>query len=114
MKNNFSLSKAREYFHIPVSGPDLDILRITNQEMKSIFDSVGASVLKLVKDQVDKSGTLFKAVIIVGRFGESCYLKEYMQDKLQSGIKVLQLPHSENYAVHGALKLGLSQVDEHG
>jgi len=114
--------KAQEEFHIPVHGlannPDLGIrrgfFRITKQEMKSIFDPVGTSILKLVKEQVDQIRTRIKAVIIVGRFGESCYLEEYMQGELQSSIKVLQLPHSENYAVRGALKLGLSQMEEHG
>jgi len=77
--------------------------------MRSIFDPVGASILGLVKDQIRNTRTFLRAVIIVGRFGESCYLKEYIQDELQSGPKVLQLPHSENYAVRGALKIGLQE-----
>ena len=67
-------------------------LLVTSAEMHRIFDEVVSQVIKLVRGQIKTAGRQIRAVLLVGGFGESNYLKEQMRADLGPNIKVMQPP----------------------
>ena len=61
---------------------------ITEQDMKEAFDPVIDEVIKLVKHQIESvqgaaGANKVSAVLLVGGFGESRYLKKRLEDAIQ-------------------------------
>ena len=61
---------------------------ITEQDMKLAFDPVIDEVIKLVKHQIESvqgaaGANKVSAVLLVGGFGESRYLKKRLEDAIQ-------------------------------
>ena len=57
--------------------------------MSDIFNAVIKETIGLVKDQIRATGRQVTAVLLVGGFGQSGYLRESMRKELGSNIKVL-------------------------
>jgi hypothetical protein len=80
------------------------------EEMKSrIFDPIIKDIICLIKEQVAMAGDEVSAVVMVGGFGQSRYLKSKTRDAIASGIQVVQPENGWAAVVKGAVIHGLSQ-----
>lgn len=79
---------------------------ITPSQMKAIFDPVINQVIFLVKGQIIATETNIKAVLLVGGFGQSFYLKERLGSFLGPSIEIRQPPNSWTAVVRGAVMMG--------
>lgn len=77
--------------------------------MQVIFEPVVQEVIKLVKDQISSSKVPIKAVLLVGGFGASHYLKERLRNAIDGKIKIMQPPNAWLAVVQGAVMKGLAQ-----
>ncbi|KAM7213914.1 chaperone protein DnaK [Rhypophila decipiens] len=80
-------------------------------DVRNIFEPVVAEVIKLVEDQIKTSKLSkvpIKAVLLVGGFGSSNYLKERLRNAIDRDIQVLQPPDAWLAVVHGAVMKGLA------
>lgn len=110
-----------EKFMIPVGGlannAALGVARgrfsLTTSDLINIFKPVVDEVVQLVQEQIKaaSSKARVKAVLLVGGFGASVYLREKLQESLGSNIKVLQPPHAWQAVVNGAVLKGLALND---
>lgn len=66
-------------------------------------------VIKLVKDQITSSKVPIKAVLLVGGFGASNYLKERLRGSIDAAISIMQPPNAWLAVVQGAVMKGLAQ-----
>ena len=67
---------------------------MTGSEVKSIFEPVVNEVLGLVMGQVAASPSAVKAVLLVGGFGQSAYLRDRLRQAVtERGIEVMQSPN---------------------
>ena len=94
-----------ERFSIPVPGlsnnDSLNIRRnklmLAGIEVRTIFEPVLDEVIKLVMDQMKRADKVIKAVLLVGGFGQSAYLRDEIQKEVKSsfspGTKVMQPPN---------------------
>jgi hypothetical protein len=83
-------------------------------DLKGIFEPIVEQVIELVKGQVEATHVQVKAVLLVGGFGQSNYLKERLRSSLNTEtdkIEVLQPPHAWSAVVRGAVMKGLSNYD---
>ena len=63
-------------------------------EIKAIFDPVVKEVLNLVIGQIQAAKRHVKAVVLVGGFGQSAYLRDAIREEVRSrGVEVLQSPN---------------------
>lgn len=76
--------------------------------MRAIFEPVVGEVIKLVQDQIKSSKVPIRAVLLVGGFGASNYLKERLRNAVDHRIKILQPPNAWLAVVHGAVMKGLA------
>ncbi|KAG8532935.1 uncharacterized protein KY384_002813 [Bacidia gigantensis] len=79
----------------------------------TIFDPVVSEVLALVNGQIaaTKAASLsVKAVLLVGGFGQSPYLRETLRSTLGPSIEVMQPPNGWTAVVRGALMKGLAAL----
>jgi molecular chaperone DnaK (HSP70) len=106
-------------FIIPVAGlavnPPLGIhkrgkLRLTLEEMIKIFEPVVSMMATLVQSQIKATKVEVKAVLLVGGFGQSPYLKKMIQEIVGPAIEVLQPADGEVAVVKGALIKGLAHI----
>jgi serine/threonine-protein kinase ATR len=82
-------------------------------EMESkIFDPIIKDTIGLVKDQISATGNSVSAVLLVGGFGQSKYLKERVKKAVSSSIQVMQPPNGWTAVVQGAAMFGLRCIDE--
>ena len=103
-------------FIIPVPGLQDDTkkgvkrgkLRLTLKEMLAIFEPVVQPITVLVMNQIKATGKPVKAVLLVGGFGQSPYLKRMIQNVVGPKIEVLQPAHGWTAVVRGALIRGLA------
>lgn len=79
-------------------------------EVFRIFDGVVLEVLKLVTDQRAATQVGIKAVVLVGGFGQSTYLRERLEAHLGRDIPVLQPADAWTAVVQGAVLKGLAAV----
>jgi molecular chaperone DnaK (HSP70) len=80
-------------------------------EMQDIFEPVVEHVIELVWDQITATNVHVKAVLLVGGFGQSSYLKERIRSALierDQKIEVLQPPNAWTAVVRGAVMKGLA------
>ncbi|KAL9130078.1 MAG: hypothetical protein Q9217_001637 [Psora testacea] len=110
---------AGEEFIIPVPGladdPSQGVRRgkfkMTGNQVKTIFDPVVDEVLALVRGQITATQKKVKAVLLVGGFGQSAYLRETIRSSIDTSIEVMQPPNGWTAVVRGALMKGLSQLE---
>lgn len=80
------------------------------EEMKTkIFDPIMKDIIGLVKEQIAMAGDEITAVVLVGGFGQSRYLKSKIKDAIASGTQVVQPENGWAAVVKGAVLHGLSQ-----
>ena len=82
------------------TNPELGIrmgkMRLPGAEVRKIFEPVLKEVLGLVIDQIKASKKPVKAVLLVGGFGQSPYLRDEIQHEVKSyNVKVLQSPQAQ-------------------
>ncbi|KAK3904103.1 chaperone protein DnaK [Staphylotrichum tortipilum] len=118
IKRQFTLNaKDDDTYIIPVGGlannKELGISRgrysLKASDLRVIFEPVVQEVIKLVKDQIASSKVPIKAVLLVGGFGASNYLKERLRGAINSSIQIMQPPNAWLAVVHGAVMKGLAQ-----
>ena len=117
VKRQFTLGAAPdETYTIPVAGlannKSIGISRgryaLKAADLQTIFEPVVLEVIKLVKDQISASDTGITAVLLVGGFGASAYLKERIRNAIDRDIQILQPPNAWQAVVQGAVMKGLA------
>jgi hypothetical protein len=78
--------------------------------MSKIVEPILKDILGLIKDQVHLAGRGMAAVLLVGGFGQSNYLKTRVQESVGSSISVLQPENGWTAVVRGAAMLGVGRV----
>ena len=99
IKRSFRGTEGEE-FQIPVPGlPDNSLLGVRRgryclkgDAVKKIFDPVVKEIIRLVQQQIQATGTDVKAILLVGGFGQSAYLRDCIRDAVGS-IEVMQSPN---------------------
>lgn len=66
-------------------------------------------MITLVKDQIASSQVPIRAVLLVGGFGASNYLKERLRHAIDRNVQILQPPNAWLAVVQGAVMKGLAQ-----
>ena len=84
---------------------------MTGNQVKAIFDPVVDEVVALVRGQIAATQKKVKAVLMVGGFGQSAYLRETIRASIDPAIEVMQPPNGWTAVVRGALMKGLSQLE---
>ncbi|KFA49615.1 hypothetical protein S40293_06616 [Stachybotrys chartarum IBT 40293] len=105
-----------ETYTIPVGGlannKALGVSRgrfaLKGSDLQTIFEPVVLEVIRLVKDQITTSGVPIRAVLLVGGFGASNYLKERLRNAVDKSIQILQPPNAWQAVVQGAVMKGLA------
>ncbi|PTB75898.1 hypothetical protein M440DRAFT_1334688 [Trichoderma longibrachiatum ATCC 18648] len=117
VKRQFTLAaQPDETYTIPVGGlannKALGITRgryaLKASDLKTIFEPVVLEVIKLVKDQITVSNVPIRAVLLVGGFGASNYLKERLRNAVDKSIQIMQPPNAWQAVVQGAVMKGLA------
>lgn len=69
-------------------------LRLTGSDVGAIFEPVISEILELVDGQIKATEEPVKAVLMVGGFGQSTYLRDRLRQMVASrGIEVMQSPN---------------------
>lgn len=117
VKRQFTLAaQPDETYTIPVGGlannKALGITRgryaLKASDLNTIFEPVVLEVIKLVKDQITVSNVPIRAVLLVGGFGASNYLKERLRNAVDKSIQIMQPPNAWQAVVQGAVMKGLA------
>lgn len=117
VKRQFALNAAPdETYTIPVGGlannKALGINRgrfaLKASDLQTIFEPVVLEVIRLVKDQISSSNVPIRAVLLVGGFGASNYLKERLRNAVDKKIQIMQPPNAWQAVVQGAVMKGLA------
>ena len=67
---------------------------LTGQEVKDIFKPVVNEVVALVMGQIKATKVPVKAVLLVGGFGQSVYLRDSVRQAVAGlGVEVMQSPN---------------------
>ncbi|KFA47821.1 hypothetical protein S40293_06413 [Stachybotrys chartarum IBT 40293] len=83
---------------------------MSQDEMKSkIFDPIMKDIICLVKEQISMVGDNVAAIVLVGGFGQSRYLKSRIKEAVAGGIDVLQPENGWAAVVKGAVIHGLGR-----
>ncbi|KAF7544953.1 hypothetical protein G7Z17_g9551 [Cylindrodendrum hubeiense] len=77
-------------------------------DLQGIFEPVVLEVIALVKEQITSSNVPIRAVLLVGGFGASNYLKERLRNAIDKNIQVMQPPNAWQAVVQGAVMKGLA------
>ena len=78
--------------------------------MSKIFEPILKDILNLIQEQVRLAGSGVAAVLLVGGFGQSSYLKARVKQPLGSNIVVLQPENGWTAVVRGAAMLGIGRA----
>ncbi|KAF4500174.1 hsp70 [Fusarium agapanthi] len=105
-----------ETYNIPVAGlannNSLGISRgrfaLKASDVNEIFEPVVLEVIRLVKDQITAGNVPVQAILLVGGFGSSNYLKERLRAAIDSSVRILQPPNAWQAIVQGAVLKGLA------
>lgn len=79
-------------------------------ELQTIFEPVVLEVIRLVKDQITASNVPIRAILLVGGFGASSYLKERLRNAVDREIQIMQPPNAWQAIVQGAVLKGLANA----
>jgi molecular chaperone DnaK (HSP70) len=95
--------------------PSLNLRRnryvMPQDEMKTkIFDPIIKDIVCLIKEQISMAGDNVDAVILVGGFGQSKYLKSRVRAAVSTSTQVLQPEDCWTAVVKGAAIHGLTQI----
>jgi hypothetical protein len=86
-------------------------LVLKSEDVKQILEPVIGQVVKLVLEQIRTTSGEVKAVLLVGGFGTSMYLRERIKEAVSKKIEVIQPPYGWSAVVRGAVLKGLAQSD---
>ncbi|KOS22602.1 Heat shock 70 kDa protein 12A [Escovopsis weberi] len=95
-------------------GFDDEVLADAMESFERIFKPVVDQVIELVKVQIKQSNVPIKALLLVGGFGASAYLRERIRDAIDNSIEILQPSHAWQAIVQGAVMKGLAMVSVRG
>ncbi|RFU34080.1 hypothetical protein B7463_g2225, partial [Scytalidium lignicola] len=96
--------------------PDDRIVKLSYEDMQSLFDPVIAEITSLVGQQVEEArkerNCTIDRIILVGGFGESSYLNQALTDwcRGNGGITLLCPEHPQAAVVQGAALRGLEGI----
>ena len=69
-------------------------MKMTGSDLQGTFDPVITQIISLVQGQVRATKAKVKAVLLVGGFGQSSYLRDRIRDAVESsGIEVIKSPN---------------------
>lgn len=74
---------------------------------RKIFDPIMKDIICLVQEQISMAGANVAAVVLVGGFGQSRYLKEQVRGTIPGHVEVLQPESAWTAVVKGAVIHGL-------
>ncbi|KAI0475390.1 hypothetical protein GGR56DRAFT_645823 [Xylariaceae sp. FL0804] len=119
-----SLARAENY-SIPVRGLRLNQLAgitrngrftLKASEVHMLFEPDVLRIIQLVEEQIALCPLRVRAVILVGGYGSSTYVRERLQQALQRGgtsaaqMEILQPPSAWTAVVRGAVMKGLARI----
>ncbi|KAI0125116.1 hypothetical protein BJ170DRAFT_488835 [Xylariales sp. AK1849] len=116
-KRHFTMSALpNDTFQIPVPGlannKSLGIQRgrlfLKALDVQLIFEPVILQIIDLVRGQITSSNVPIKAVLLVGGFGCSTYLRERLRNAVDKDIQIMQPPNAWLAVVNGAIMKGLA------
>lgn len=116
-KRHFTMSALpNDTFQIPVAGlannKALGIQRgrlfLKALDLQLIFEPVILQIIELVKEQISTSRVPIQAVLLVGGFGGSTYLRERLRNAIDRKIQIMQPPNAWLAVVNGAVMKGLA------
>lgn len=94
--------------------PSLGIRRnryaIPEADMTKIFEPIMKDILCLIQEQVRLAGRGVAAVLLVGGFGSSNFLKNRVATAVGPGVAVLQPENGWTAVVRGAAMLGVGRA----
>ncbi|KAK7426780.1 hypothetical protein QQZ08_006680 [Neonectria magnoliae] len=94
----------------PILGLKRNRYTMPQSDMKTkIFEPIMKDVVCLVKEQISMAGGKVSAVVLVGGFGQSKYLKSQVRDAIGGGTEVLQPESGWTAVVKGAAIYGLGR-----
>lgn len=68
-------------------------MTMSGADVRDIFEPVVKEVIRLVTEQIKAAKRHVKAVVLVGGFGQSAYLRDAIREEVRShGAEVLQSP----------------------
>lgn len=67
-------------------------LCVTGPEVEAVFDPVVQEVITLITDQIKSTKQPVKAILMVGGFGQSAYLRDRVREAVGS-VEVMQSPN---------------------
>ena len=91
----------------PTRGIRRSFLNIQGSTIKSLFQPVIATITTLVKKQLKETKDA-RAVLLVGGFGQSAYLRKSIEKVVGPGVEVMQPTNGWTAIARGALIRGLS------
>ncbi|KAL9003360.1 MAG: hypothetical protein Q9188_003754 [Gyalolechia gomerana] len=87
-------------------------LRLTGTDVHTIFEPVVKEVVALVDGQIKATKQDVKAVLMVGGFAQSTYLRDRVRQAVANqGIELMQSPSCWTAVVRGALMKGLASTN---
>lgn len=87
---------------------------VPGSDIREIFEPVITIIKRLVQEQVSAARTKqhqVTAILLVGGFGQSIYLKQVLEKTVGSDIKVWQVKDGRTAVVEGALLKALNDAD---
>ncbi|CAJ0858281.1 2975_t:CDS:2 [Entrophospora sp. SA101] len=86
------------------------LVEMTFEDIKGTFDPVINKIIKLIKDQLKKSGKC-SAMFLVGGFSESKYLQKRIRDEFRSQVNNISVPVQPVAAVvRGGVEYGINMA----
>ena len=85
-------------------------LRVAGEEVKKVFEPVIREVITLIEGQIEATKKPIKAVLLVGGFGQSAYLRDRIRQAIGTKMEVMQSPNGWTAVVRGALMKGLAST----
>jgi hypothetical protein len=89
-----------------------NLVCLSHDTLKTIFDPVCLNVYSLISDQkclVEKKGKRIKRILLVGGFGMSTYLNEFLIAKCEPEIKIFQPIYGLTAVCRGATMWGVEK-----
>ena len=81
-----------------------------NAEVAKVFEPILRDILGFIQEQVRLAGPGVTAVLLVGGFGQSQYLRRRAQESVSASIAVMQPDNGWTAVVRGAVMLGIGRT----